>query len=199
MKLITELSRNVQVSSNDLGNLFIEGIFSSAEIQNSNGRKYKKEILDREMNKITEKINGKCLWGELGHPESPDINLDKIAIMIESLGWDGDNICGRAKVIDTPMGQIAKTLIKEGNLGISSRGLGTVNESDGYVNEDYCLITWDLVGEPSNHPSWIKGVYEGRDFNPPAIVVEPIIDINEAKSQYYKTIWQVLENISKTL
>jgi len=130
---------------------------------------------------------------------SPDINLDKIAIMIESLGWDGDNICGKAKVIDTPMGQIAKTLIREGNLGISSRGLGTVNESDGYVNEDYCLITWDLVGEPSNHPSWIKGVYEGRDFNPPVIVVEPIIDINEAKSQYYKTIWQVLENISKTL
>jgi hypothetical protein len=206
LKLITELSNNIQVKESDSGKLYIEGIFSSAEIMNNNGRKYKKGVLSREVDKIMEKVSNKCLWGELGHPPTPEVNPDKIAILIEGLTWVGENdLEGRAKVLDTDSGRNAKVLIREGNLGISSRGLGTVNEVDSYVNEDFNLITWDLVTDPSNHPSWVKGVYEGQEFEtfiPKEKVIvepEPSIDIDEAKRIYTRHIWQVLENIERSL
>ena len=203
LKLITEISHNVQVKEYDSGKLYIEGIFSSAEIMNNNGRRYKRGTLDREVSKVMEKINGKCLWGELGHPPTPEVNPDKIAILIEKLGWCSDtDLEGRAKVVNTDSGRNAQVLIKEGNLGISSRGLGTVNEADNYVNEDYNLITWDLVTDPSNNPSWVKGIYEGKDFEIIEVekkIIEPEIDMNELKKIYHKHIWQVLENIERSL
>ena len=142
-QLITEVSYDFQISESKKDNtLDIIGIFSSAEFENNNKRKYKKSILEREIEKVQEKVEKKSLWGELGHPPNPEINPDKIAILTTMLEWKGNDIYGKAKVLDTPMGKIARTLIKEGNMGISSRGLGTVAD-DGYVNEDFNLICWD--------------------------------------------------------
>ena len=171
MKLITETSYDFELSESKSNGLHIVGIFSSADIENNNKRKYKKDILEREVGKVQEKIEKGSLWGELGHPPNPEINPDKIAILTNKLEWKGGHLYGKAKVLDTPMGNIAKTLVKEGNMGISSRGLGTVSE-DGYVNEDFNLITWDLVTDPSNNPSWVNGIYEGQEWGKPSIIRE---------------------------
>jgi hypothetical protein len=194
--LITEVSHDFELSESKSGEIHIVGIFSSAELENNNKRRYKKNILERELNKVQEKVSKKSLWGELGHPPNPEVNPDKIAILTTQLEWKGNDIYGKAKVLDTPMGNIAKTLIKEGNMGISSRGLGTVGD-DGYVNEDYNLITWDLVTDPSNNPSWVNGIYEGRTWEIEVSDPEPTIE--EAQKYYKKHIWQVLENIQKNL
>lgn len=130
-KLITEYSQDFQITEDDNKDMFAVGIFSSAELKNNNKRRYKKEILEREVAKVNEKIDKKCLWGELGHPPNPEVNPDKIALRTVKLEWKGNNLYGKAKILDTPMGQIAKTLIKEGAMDISSRGLGTVGD-DGY-------------------------------------------------------------------
>lgn len=146
--------------------LYIEGIFSSAENLNINGRKYKKKTLEREMQKLEETIKAKKLYGELNHPNSPDVNLERSAILIENLEWKDNHVWGKAKVLSTPMGEIIKGIIRDGGaVGISSRGLGSVDE-DGYVNDkNYKLITWDIVGRPSNNPSWVKGIYEGAEWS----------------------------------
>jgi len=207
MKLITEISHDVEFiveqSETREKHLYISGIYSSADLENNNKRIYSKSILDREIGKLTEKIKNRCLWGELGHPPNPEVNPDKIAILTEKLEWEGSHVYGRSKVLDTPMGKIAKTLIKEGRMGISSRGLGSVNE-DGHVNEDFYLITWDMVTDPSNHPSWVNGIYEGQDYDLPGtkriekpIIEEPKISLKEAQAAYTKKIWQVLTDIEK--
>jgi hypothetical protein len=173
LKLITEMSYDVTLSEGSRSkDLYIVGIFSTAEAENNNKRKYPREILERELKKIHEKVSNRYLWGELGHPPSPEINPERIAILVEGLEWKGNNVYGKAKILDTPMGKIARTLVKEGKLGISSRGLGTVND-DGYVNEDYKLICYDLVTDPSNHPSWVNGIYEGETFTVPNPKKEP--------------------------
>ena len=167
-KLITETSRDVTVQEGQRSkDMYVIGIFSSAEVENNNKRKYKRDLLDREVEKIAEKVGRKSCWGELGHPPSPEINPERIAILTESLEWKNNDLYGRAKILDTPLGNIARTLVKEGNLGISSRGLGTVAE-DGYVNEDFKLITWDLVTDPSNNPSWVNGIYEAETWEYPS-------------------------------
>jgi len=124
---------------------------------------------------------------------SPDINLDKVAILTTELDWKGNDVYGKAKVLDTPNGNIAKELIKEGRLGISSRGLGTVSE-DGFVNEDFNLLTYDLVSEPGNPSSWVNGIFEGREFE---ICKEPTME--EAIEYHKRQVWQVIENIEKSL
>jgi hypothetical protein len=205
-KLITEYSQDFQiteeVNESKEKEMFAVGIFSSAEIENNNKRKYRKEILEREILKVNEKIDKKCLWGELGHPPNPEVNPDKIALRTLKLEWKGNNLYGKAKILDTPMGQIAKTLIKEGAMGISSRGLGTVGD-DGYVNEDFHLITWDLVTDPSNKPSWVNGIYEAQDFSIPGasdLKKDPTDeDIREAQKALKSHIWQVIENIEKSM
>ncbi len=194
MKLITEISHNIELTEGKDGkDLFIVGIFSSAELENNNKRKYKKETLEREVKSIMEKVEKRCCWGELGHPPNPEINPDKIAIITEKLEWRGNDLYGRAKILDTPMGNITKTLVKEGKLGISSRGLGTVDE-DGYVNEDYKLLTWDLVTDPSNNPSWVDGIYEGKEFE----LTEEREEEKEAQ-EYQEQIVKVLTQITDTL
>jgi len=141
----------------------------------------------------------------------PEVSPDRISHLIEKLEWQGNDLVGKAKIIDTPMGKIAKTLLKEGRIGISSRGLGTVNETDSYVNDDYFMITWDLVIDPSNQPSWINAVTESRDFDVPWIVTpkkeevtpeimeEQKLSIEEARKEYTRKIWQVIEKIEKSL
>lgn len=201
-KLITETSYDFQITEDKTSkDMFIVGIFSTAEMENNNKRKYGRKILEREVNKVQEKIGKNCLWGELGHPPNPEVNPDKIALKIENLEWKGNNVYGKAKLIDTPMGQIAKTLVKEGSMGISSRGLGTVAE-DGYVNEDFHLITYDLVTDPSNKPSWVNGIYEGTDFRiPDEEIIEELKEdqIKKAQKEYAKHIWQVIEQIEKNM
>ena len=165
MRLITETSYDFELVESKSQGVNIVGIYSSAELKNNNLRVYSRDILDREVSKIQEKIDNKTLWGELGHPPNPEINPERIAILTTMLEWKGNDVYGKSKVLDTPQGAIAKTLIKEGRMGISSRGLGTVAE-DGNVNEDFNLITWDLVTDPSNNPSWINGIYEGHEWLP---------------------------------
>jgi len=198
LKLITEMSYDVQLSEGQRSkDLYIVGIFSTAEAENNNKRKYPREILERELKKVNEKVQNRYLWGELGHPPSPEINPERIAILVEGLEWKGNNVYGKAKILDTPMGKIARTLVKEGKLGISSRGLGTVND-DGYVNEDYKLICYDLVTDPSNHPSWVNGIYEGESFTVPDPKREPTAEeiqqlqeqeeLKAARQKHFKTI-----------
>jgi hypothetical protein len=198
MKLITESSYDIQLYEDTKDkSLKIVGIFSSAEIENNNKRKYPKKILSREIDKVSEKISNKSLFGELSHPSNPEINPERISHIVESLEWKNNDVYGKAKILDTPMGSIAKTLIKEGRIGISSRGLGTVSES-GAVNEDFRLITYDLVLDASNPGSqFVNGIYEGGEFEYTRKPVEE--DIEEARKVYKRHLWQVLEKISKEL
>lgn len=186
--LIRECSQDLELcesSNNGEKATYVTGIFSSFGRKNNNGRVYEEKIMKREVDKVLEKISGKCLWGELGHPPNPEINPDKIALRVESLEWNGQDLYGKAKIIDTPMGNIARTLVREGRIGISSRGLGTVSE-DGTVNENYNLITWDLVTDPSNKPSWMA-LSESTLYNIPGYEEqEEVMSIQEAREQYYK-------------
>jgi hypothetical protein len=193
MKLITESSYNLELYEDSKDkSLKIVGIFSSAEIENNNKRKYKRDLLEREIKKVQEKISNKCLFGELSHPSSPEINPERISHIIEDLEWRNNDVYGKAKILPTPSGSIAKTLIKEGKVGISSRGLGTVNE-DGYVNEDYNLITYDIVLDASNPGSkFVDGILEDANFGP-----KQLPTLEEAKEAYKKHIWQVLATIEK--
>jgi hypothetical protein len=198
MKLITETSYDFALTEGKDKSIYIAGIFSTAEMENNNKRKYGRKILEREVTKVQDKIGKNCLWGELGHPPNPEVNPDKIALKIETLEWKGNNVYGKAKLLDTPMGQIAKTLVKEGSMGISSRGLGTVAE-DGYVNEDFNLITYDLVTDPSNKPSWVNGIYEGREFSIPGVKDTDMNEdkIKEAQAAYFKYLMETIDEISE--
>jgi hypothetical protein len=189
MKLILEQSFDYSINEDVEKGFYIEGIFSTANVFNGNNRLYKKEILEREIDSLIESnVKNKSAFGELGHSMNTDINLDRVSIITTELKWDGDNVIGKAKVLDTPMGKIAKVLVKEGKLGISSRGTGTVDE-DNYVNDDFKLITYDLVGDPSNQGSWVNGIYE----------MNQSIKIEDVKKEYHRKIWQVLTDIEKSL
>jgi hypothetical protein len=201
MKLITEMSYDFELHEDkNTKDMFAVGIFSSAELKNNNKRVYKKNLLEREVEKVNEKVSKKCLWGELGHPPNPEVNPDKIAIRTTKLEWRGNDLYGKAKILDTPMGNIAKTLVKEGQMGISSRGLGTVGD-DGYVNEDFHLITWDLVTDPSNNPSWVNGIYEGQEFqmvgigSPNQTVVPDEAKIKEAQKVYFDYLMKTIDSM----
>jgi hypothetical protein len=197
MKLITETSYDFALTEGKDQSMYIAGIFSTAEMENNNKRKYGRKILEREVNKVQDKIGKNCLWGELGHPPNPEVNPDKIALKIENLEWKGNNVYGKAKLLDTPMGQIAKTLVKEGQMGISSRGLGTVAE-DGYVNEDFNLITYDLVTDPSNKPSWVNGIYEGQEFEMIQAKANPTAEqIKEAQAAYFEYLMKTIDTIAE--
>ena len=201
-KLICETSYDFQIDEANNGkDMYVVGIFSTAELENNNKRVYGRKILEREITKVQKKIDKNCLWGELGHPPNTEVNPDKIALKIENLEWKGNNVYGKAKIIDTPMGSIAKTLVREGSIGISSRGLGTVSEN-GYVNEDYKLLTYDLVTDPSNKGSWMNGIYEGKEFTIPGVETEEDIkekQIKEAQTVYFKHLWQVICDIEKNI
>ena len=173
MKLITELNEDVKYLVEEREgkkNIFIEGIIMQGEIQNRNGRMYRIETLEREMKRYSEEYVQKSrAYGELGHPSGPTINLERACIMFKSLRREGNNIVGKAKVLDTPMGNIVKGLIGEGaSLGISSRGMGSVKETkEGVmeVQDDFFLATaGDIVADPSAPDAFVRGIMEGVEW-----------------------------------
>ena len=150
-------------------NYFIEGVFLQAELKNKNGRMYPFKTLQREVAKYDENFitKGRAL-GELGHPEGPSINLDRVSHKIESLKEDGNNFIGRAKILDTPNGKIAKSLLDEGvSLGVSSRGMGSLRKEDGcnIVEDDFMLATAaDIVADPSAPAAFVAGIMDGKEW-----------------------------------
>ena len=150
-------------------NYFIEGIFLQSEIANKNGRMYPFKTLEREVAKYHENFirQGRAL-GELGHPEGPSINLDRVSHKIERLSEDGNNFVGRAKILDTPNGKIAKSLLDEGvRLGVSSRGMGSLKKEStcNVVQDDFMLATAaDIVADPSAPDAFVDGIMEGKEW-----------------------------------
>ena len=174
MKLISEEAIEVnfvtEEDDNKKKNYFIEGIFMQSETKNRNGRVYPKVILQKEVKRYTEKfINTKRAFGELGHPDGPTVNLERVSHMITELVEDGDNFLGRAKIMDTPYGKIVKNLIDEGaKLGVSSRGMGSLKPvQDGLqeVQSDFYLATAaDIVADPSAPDAFVSGIMEGKEW-----------------------------------
>lgn len=174
MKLITEVfEQNKIIVEDKLGKgkqYFIEGIFLQSELKNRNGRVYPEATMDKEVKRYTEEyINKNRAYGELGHPDTPSINLDRVSHMITSLKKDGTNYIGRAKILDTPMGKIAKGLLDGGaNLGVSSRALGSLKTNrDGVqvVQDDFMLSTAaDIVADPSAPNAFVQGIMENVEW-----------------------------------
>jgi hypothetical protein len=173
MKLITEQVTDIQyiVESDGKGgkNHFITGIFMQAEKVNRNGRIYPMNILSREADRYNrEYVQKNRAFGELGHPENPQINLDRVSHMITSLHPDGNNFIGKAKILDTPNGKIVKSLLDGGaSLGVSTRGVGSLRPHNGYqqVQDDYKLATAaDVVADPSAPDAFVQGIMEGVDW-----------------------------------
>tara|TARA_B100000427_G_scaffold110094_1_gene91255 strand:+ start:2229 stop:2879 length:651 start_codon:yes stop_codon:yes gene_type:complete len=173
MKLIREEIENVEViveERNGKKSLYIEGVFLQGDIKNRNGRMYPSETLAKEVSRYNEAFVGKGrALGELGHPDGPTVNLDRVSHKITSLRQEGANFVGRAKILNTPMGSIAKNLLDEGvKLGVSSRGVGSVsmnNEGVNVVGEDFMLATAaDIVADPSAPDAFVDGIMEGKDW-----------------------------------
>lgn len=173
MKLITEKIEDAKIviteGKNGKRNTFIEGVFLQGEITNRNGRRYPIQTLAREVEKYNENFvkSGRAL-GELGHPDGPTINLDRASHLITSLKQEGNNFVGKARLLETPMGKIAKQLLDEGvKLGVSSRGLGSIKEENGIkvVGEDFMLATAaDIVADPSAPDAFVNGIMEGKEW-----------------------------------
>jgi len=173
MKLITEQLDDVEViveNRNGKKSMFIEGIFLQGDIQNRNGRMYPMNTLRREVQRYNESFvdSGRAV-GELGHPEGPTVNLDRVSHKIVSLKESGSNFIGKAKILSTPMGKIAQNLIDEGvKLGVSSRGLGTLDVNEQgvkIVSDDFTLATAaDIVSDPSAPDAFVAGIMEGKDW-----------------------------------
>ena len=172
MKLITEEIESVEIiteEKNGKQSLYITGPFLQAEVTNRNGRCYPFSILEREVKRYNDTFitNGRAL-GELGHPDGPTVNLDRVSHMITSLHAEGNNFVGKAKILDTPMGNIAKSLLGEGvKLGVSSRGIGSLVEKNGvrYVADDFMLATAaDIVADPSAPDAFVNGIMEGKEW-----------------------------------
>jgi Prohead core protein serine protease len=173
MKLISEINENVNVKvvseeATNTKNYFIEGIFMSYDIKNRNGRIYPKEVLMREMTRYSEdNIAKKRSMGELGHSNGPSVVLERVSHIITDLWNEGTHIYGRAKILDTPYGKIAKNLIDEGvQLGVSTRGLGNIKQTSNgnIVENDYRLSTVDIVSDPSAPDAFVNGIMEGREY-----------------------------------
>jgi hypothetical protein len=172
MKLITETVEEVKMiteEKNGVKSLFISGPFLVAEMKNKNGRMYKADTLKKEVDRYNEEyVTKNRAFGELGHPESPTINLDRVSHLITSLKQEGNQWVGKAKILETPMGKIARSLMEGGaQLGVSSRGMGSLKEVNGVnvVQDDYYLATAaDIVADPSAPGAFVQGIMEGREW-----------------------------------
>lgn len=174
MKLITELTEDVQYVKEDVGDgkkaYFIEGVFMQAELKNRNGRKYPLRILESQVAKYVQThVQKRRAYGELGHPQGPTINLDRVSHLITDLRKEGNDFIGRAKIItENPSGRIVKNLIDEGcQLGVSSRGMGSLVYKNGVneVQDDFVLATpADIVADPSAPSAFVNGIMEGVEW-----------------------------------
>ena len=172
MKLITETIEDVQIlteEKNGKKDYKIKGVFMQADMKNRNGRIYPVETLAKEVRRYTKEfIEKKRAFGELGHPDGPTVNLERVSHMITSLKPEGKNFIGEAKVMDTPYGKIVKNLIDEGAvLGVSSRGMGSIQQQGGrnLVGKDFYLATAaDIVADPSAPDAFVEGIMEGKEW-----------------------------------
>ncbi len=174
MRLIREVTESVNlVTESKLGKgkeYFIEGVFLQSELKNRNGRMYPESVMDKEVARyIKESVDQNRAYGELGHPDNPQINLDRVSHLIVSLRKEGTNYIGKAKILETPMGQIARGLLDGGaNLGVSSRALGSLkanNEGIQIVQDDFMLSTAaDIVADPSAPDAYVRGIMENKEW-----------------------------------
>lgn len=172
MKLITEHTDNVQIVTEEKEgkkSYFIEGVFMQSDIKNRNGRLYPNDVLVKEaMRYDKEYVKTNRAMGELGHPEGPQLNLDRVSHIIKEMKVDGKNVWGKAKVMDTPYGKIVKNMIDEGvKFGVSSRGVGSLKTTKDGINEvqsDFNLAAVDIVADPSAPDAFVEGVMEGKEW-----------------------------------
>ena len=216
MKLITELNESIKYvtekTESGKKTMYIEGVFLQSEIKNRNGRVYPKAVLEREVNRYNEQFVQKGrAFGELGHPDGPQINLDRISHIIESLKQDGSNFIGRAKITDTPMGNIARGIIESGGqLGVSTRGMGSIKLNKEGVNEvqdDFHLATAaDIVADPSAPDAFVNGIMEGVEWiwennmliaHRAKLQVEQAVRSRDLETQKLKVFENFINSISK--
>ena len=174
MKLITEMTEDIQIVTETIDEgkgreHFIEGVFMQSNLKNRNGRVYPREPLMNEVARYNkEYVSKNRAMGELNHPQGPTVNLDRVSHIIKELRPDGDNVYGKAKIMETPMGKIAKNLIDEGaKLGVSSRGMGSLKqnkEGENEVQKDFMLAAVDIVADPSAPNAFVEGIMEGREW-----------------------------------
>jgi len=200
MKLISEEVTSAEYlieEKNGKKEYKIKGVFLQSNIKNRNGRVYPREILVREVNRYTKEfINKNRAFGELGHPDGPTVNLERVCHMVKSLTPEGDNFIGEAKIMDTPYGKIVKGLIDEGaQLGVSSRGMGSIMNRNGinYVKDDFYLATAaDIVADPSAPDAFVEGIMESREWVWDNGVLKQV-DIESWKRQIQEARRTVLE------
>ena len=173
MKLISEYTQNdvqciVEKKEDGEKNYVIEGVFAQAEQKNRNGRVYPKAVMEKAVGKyVKEQVAQKRAVGELNHPEGPTVNLDKVSHLITDLKFEGNDVVGKAQILDTPMGKIVKGLLEGGvQLGVSTRGMGSLEQRNGtmYVRDDFILNTVDIVQDPSAPGAFVNGVMEGVEW-----------------------------------
>jgi hypothetical protein len=173
MKLFCDINEDIQILTEEATpgkkNYYIEGVMLQADIKNRNNREYPMEVLEPEVKRYSDTfVKQKRAFGELGHPEGPVINLERVSHMITDLRREGKNFIGRAKIMDTPYGKIVQNLIDEGaKLGVSSRGMGTLEQKEGrsFVKNDFQLATAaDIVADPSAPDAFVRGIMEGKEW-----------------------------------
>ena len=203
MKLIRETVEEVKLiteEKNGVKTLYIQGPFLVAEMKNKNGRMYKTETLTKEVDRYNEEyVSKNRAFGELGHPDSPSINLDRVSHLITNLKQEGNVFVGKAKILETPMGKIAKSLMEGGaTLGVSSRGMGSLKEINGVnvVQDDYYLATAaDIVADPSAPGAFVQGIMEGKEWVWDNGVVKEI-DVNAYYEQIKRAKQKQIDEVS---
>jgi len=217
MKLIAEytdqkLEAIVEAKEDGSKSHFIEGIFMQSEAKNRNGRIYPKMVMESAVDKyVTEQVKTGRAVGELNHPDGPTVNLDKVSHKIESLDWDGNDVVGKARILNTPMGNIVKGLLEGGvQLGVSTRGMGSLEERNGtmYVKDDFLLNTVDIVQDPSAPTAFVNGIMEGVEWVwnngmiQPQVIEKmeteiktaPRTDLYEVQTREFKNFLSLLKN-----
>ena len=181
---VEEVEYITEAKENGGKNYKIKGIFLQADIKNRNGRVYPMEVLEKEVGRYNKKfINEKRAYGELGHPDGPTVNLERVSHMVTELYPDGKNFIGEAKIMETPMGKIVKSLMDEGGkLGVSSRGMGSLDQKNGanYVRDDFYLATAaDIVADPSAPNAFVEGIMEGKEWvwNNGALIESELVEM----------------------
>ena len=199
MKLITETVQDINIlteEKNGQKHYFIEGVFMQAESKNRNGRVYPINVMEKELDRYQkEYVKTNRAMGELGHPEGPTVNLERVSHLIKDLRREGNDVYGKAKILDTPYGKIVRNLIDEGvKLGVSSRGMGSLKEQDGVnvVQEDFMLAAVDVVADPSAPNAFVNGIMEGREWIWDGGVLKPV-EVENYKRIIEKTSSRNLE------